>query len=174
MYRSTPLFESAWKRGEDGIEPKAMSVYASLVRCTRELSGQDETGRIRSASAVLTGPLMRAKLVGDEVRIVGDKIGGWPDFQPDYDFSVPGRYHVAPDVDLWCLQLISLRVPLDDPKHEYLWLLVLRQIEVESDGTVVYERLGLLRYREDFDDKRPVERWFDAKNVVQGAVVKIV
>jgi hypothetical protein len=174
LYRSTPLFESAWKRGEDGIDEKAMSVYASLVKSTLDMASTDDTGRIRAASAFLTGPLMRAKLVGDEVRIEGDKIGGWPEFQPDYDFSVPGRYHVASDADIWCLQLVSLRLPLDDPKHEYLWLLVLRQTEVESDGTVVYERLGLLRYRESFDKERPVERWFNAENVFQGAMVKIV
>jgi hypothetical protein len=63
MYRYTPLFDLAWKRDEDDIDPKAMSV-ARLVRWTRELSGQDETGRIRSASVILKGPLMRAKLVG--------------------------------------------------------------------------------------------------------------
>jgi len=174
MYRSTQLFESAWKKDESGIDAKTMTVYAILVSCERELDGQDDTGKICSASAILTGPLMKAKLVGGEIKIGAEKISGWPDFHPDYDFSVSGHYQVLPDASLWCLQLASLRIPLHDPRHEYLWFLVLRRIGIGPDAVVVYERVGLLRYRENFDIGRPVENWFHIDNIVQNAVVKLV
>ena len=174
VFRSTQLFESVWTKDETEIDPKAMSVYTTLAGYERALDGRDDMGRICSASVVLAGPLRRARLKRGDLVLEAERISGWPDFNPDYDFSVPGRYQIASDATLWCLQLASLRVPRDDPRHEYLWFLVLREVEIEQDGMAVYERVGLLRYRENFDKERPVERWFHAEAQGAEAVIKIL
>jgi hypothetical protein len=60
------------------------------------------------------------------------------------------------------------------PEAQLFVVVVLRRIEEESNGAVMYERLGILRYTESFDEERPVARWFNAENVVQGTAFNIV
>jgi hypothetical protein len=173
-YTTTQTSQWALRKGKMDLEMDAMTFYATLQSCERELKDSDETGRLVSASVILTGPLLEAKWTGRYLIVSGDQCRETIDWQPDYNFSVSGQYHIDPDATLWCLQLASLISPVEKPRWEYMWLLVLRQVSIERKGLVVYERVGLGRYMQGFDAKRPAETWFDRDKIIWDAVVKVV
>jgi hypothetical protein len=174
MYKALGLFESASgnHQGGDHIDPKILTIHALLKDFSCALKSADETGPIKSASVVLSGPLLKSTFDHDELVIHGQAHSFYPEFDPDYDFSLPGEHHVATGSNLVCLQLVSLKAPSANPVHQYLWCLVLRSIEVNAGEECVYERVGLLRYREDTSS--PVEDWFKLGFVEEGAVVRII
>ena len=172
-YNSLDIFEKAIRWEEDYTDLTHLTLHASLQSYSYVLKGADPTGPITSASVTLTGPLLQATLESDgDLAVHGQaRIGNFV-FSPDYDFSMPGEHCIESGAALWCLQLVSLRVPVDRPVYHYLWCLILRRIEVDVDDKGAYERVGLLRYREDVS--LPVDKWFDPACVEKDASVKIL
>lgn len=173
-YKGAYHLAMAQREGEEWLDDKALTLHARLESLHCELEGPDEMGPILSAHVVLTGPLLQAKLDGNDLDVPAKKYGSLSEFGRDYDFAEEGPGHIAQGSTLWCLMLVSLRSPLDKPLRECLWCLVLRQVGVEPDGQPVYERVGLLRYRWGADERWPVESWFKPELVLKDAVVKIV
>jgi hypothetical protein len=174
VYSALGLFESAsgTRTGEDHIDTELMTTYASLKEFSYALKSVDNTGPITSASVILSGPLLMATFAHDDLTVHGQAYSFYPDFRPDYDFSIPGSHYIEAGSKLACLQLISLKAPSKNPIHQYLWCLVLKFIESGVGGVDVYERIGLLRYREDVT--KSVQEWFKPGFVQQDAVVKII
>ncbi|KAF2787240.1 HET-domain-containing protein [Melanomma pulvis-pyrius CBS 109.77] len=173
-YAAHSIFELRFlPEGEFSVR-NCPTLHASIKEHSCELKGADETGQVASASVLLSGPLMKATLDQDDLIIHGQVRYFNSQFWPDYDFSIPGDYQIENGSTLWCLKILSVKQPLKDPIVQDMWFLILRQVGVDGSGQRVFERVGLLKYRDGYDVKLPVREWFDPKHVEEDATVKII
>ncbi|KAF2183938.1 HET-domain-containing protein [Zopfia rhizophila CBS 207.26] len=178
-YRMADIFVTVLGESEDlpqneQMTPSAKLLYSSCVLAEE----QDAMGRVASGYITLSGSLLEATVhVGEEnlsidsfyVNVHGQRNLQFPGrFFADYNLTGEGKYQVDMESTVWCLKLVSLR--LLEWKRQYLFCLVLKQVEI--DGEHVYERIGLLKYQEGLEP--PIERWFGSDLIEEYTVVKII